>query len=62
MPRFSEDPRVLTTDQIMESATGGPRKCLFCCRSVGEFHRPGCVARPLKPKPKPRRFVAREVW
>lgn len=62
MPRFSEDPRVLTTDQIMESATGGPRRCLHCRRAVGEFHVPNCYARRQMVRRPLKRFVIKEAW
>ena len=62
MPRFSEDPRVLTTDKLMESATHGPRRCIFCVRAVGELHVPNCQARRTMTRRPLKRFLVREVW
>jgi hypothetical protein len=55
---IARDPRVLTTDTLMEPATlSHPRRCLYCSRPVGQPHVPACVAvrddivsKPHRPK------------
>lgn len=59
-----ENPQVLPTDELMESASGlGPRRCFLCGRNVGDLHLGTCQTprlvtdrRERRTKPKPRRY------
>lgn len=59
-----ENPQVLTTDTLMESASGlGPRRCFHCGRAVGDLHIQTCQTPRLvadrqlhRTKPKPPKY------
>lgn len=59
-----ENPQVLPSDEVMESASGlGPLRCFYCRRTVGDLHIQTCQTprlvadrRERRTKPKPKRY------